>query len=134
MPGSRVRVPPLLYTGQSLPGGWLESLSAGRPERFRAREESGRGITGLAHSLPRKRPMKPRLIVLACAALMACGTTTDVSTQFIGTFFLQSVNGNSLPFVVTQNGTSSTSLTSDQLTIADGGTWSETGIERTVVN
>jgi hypothetical protein len=78
--------------------------------------------------------MKLRLIVLACAALMACTTTTDVSTEFIGTFSMQSVNGSPLPFVVTQTGTSSTSLTSDQLTIADGGTWSETGIERTVVN
>ena len=78
--------------------------------------------------------MKLRLIVLACAALMACSSTTDVSTEFIGTFSMQSVNGSPLPFLVSQNGTSSTSLTSDQLTIADGGTWSESGIERTVDN
>ena len=31
MPGSRVRVPPLLSTSQSLTGGWLESLSGGAP-------------------------------------------------------------------------------------------------------
>jgi hypothetical protein len=79
--------------------------------------------------------MKMRLILLACVAVMACGrSTTDASTQFVGTFFMQSVNGNPMPFVVSQDASGSTSLTQDQLTIADGGTWSETGIERTVFN
>jgi hypothetical protein len=77
-----------------------------------------------------------RLAVITVLALTAaCGdSATSPNGSVTGTFSLRTVNGNSLPVVLVQNGQGTVTVTDDRLTIADGGTWSEVGTFRVVQN
>lgn len=71
-----------------------------------------------------------RMWILGLAVLAACGGSSDAPTSptqvtFAGTYTLQTVNGQKLPFVIAQSGTNAVTLTSASLTIAAGGTWSD---------
>ena len=72
--------------------------------------------------------MRRLITALALAAVAACGgdnATNPASGSIAGTYTLRTVNGSQLPFTV-QSGTNSVTLTGDVITIADGGSWSET--------
>ena len=70
--------------------------------------------------------MKKLLAMLALATLAACGDNgTNPNTDSIGgTYTLRTVNNSSVPYTST-SGSSSITLQSDILVIADNGTWSE---------
>lgn len=66
----------------------------------------------------------------ALALSTACGdalTGLGASTRVAGSYQMQSIDGSRLPYTFTQGSRSST-LMSDVIVIADGGTWSETGV------
>jgi hypothetical protein len=68
------------------------------------------------------------LPALALVVLAACGgdkATNPASDSISGVYSLRSVNGTSLPYTF-HDGADSYTLTNDVITIADGGTWSET--------
>jgi hypothetical protein len=73
--------------------------------------------------------------LLALATLGACGDsgTGPNSTQLEGTYSLRSINGSPLPYTV-QSGVNSITLTSDVITIASNGTWTETLLYRQTIN
>ena len=74
--------------------------------------------------------MRRLFLGVLCIALAACGsdktTGPDVDLSFVGSYSLSQMNGTNLPFVMLQSGQSSISMTSDRLSIADGGTRSAT--------
>src|SRR5215212_5076727 len=81
--------------------------------------------------------MKP-YAALAALFLCACGgsdnqPTSPASASIAGTYHLASINGNTLPFTY-QLGTTTIVVTSDVLTVADGGTWTEWGAYSQTVN
>lgn len=82
--------------------------------------------------------MRRLFLGILCIALAACGsdktTGPDVDLSFVGNYSLSQMNGTNLPFVMLQSGQASISMTSDRLSIADGGTWSENGTTKTVEN
>ena len=66
---------------------------------------------------------------LAALILCACSgsdgpATSPSSGSLAGTYHLVSINGSALPFTA-QAGTTTVIVTSDVLTVADGGTWTE---------
>ena len=72
-----------------------------------------------------------RALALCAAAisLVACGgdsPTSPASASIAGTYQLKTVNGSPLPFTY-QSGLDKIVVTSDVITVADGGTWTETG-------
>src|SRR5438552_2700382 len=69
------------------------------------------------------------------ATIAACGgdATSPASASIAGTFQLKTVNGSPLPFTF-QSGTTKAIVTSDVLTVADGGTWAEQGNFTITVN
>lgn len=76
--------------------------------------------------------------VLMAAMLAGCRTSSTPTgpapaADPAGTYALQSVNGSGLPYVV-QSGASALTLTADVLTIASGGSWSESGSYRVTMN
>lgn len=74
---------------------------------------------------------------ILCAAV-ACGSDSTspppVDLSLVGTYTLRTVNGSGLPFVILQSGQTSVSVTEGRITIADGGSWSETANLRTTAN
>lgn len=79
--------------------------------------------------------MKTFLMALAFAT--ACGgaaATDPAQVTFAGTYALQSVNGSKLPYVAIQDASGTVIIVADQLVIADGGSWSESGTIRTTIN
>ena len=72
--------------------------------------------------------MRRLFAALAFATLAACGSdssTNPNNTVVEGTYSLKTVNGQVLPFTIQGNGITVV-LTSDVLTIAQGGSWTET--------
>lgn len=77
------------------------------------------------------------VLLLALATASACGSdsSTSPTTDAIeGTYSLRTVNGSPLPFTVVQSGTNSFVLTSDVITIASNGSWTESIQYRETVN
>jgi len=75
---------------------------------------------------------------LAALMLCACGgsasqATSPASASIAGTYHLVSINGTTLPFTY-QSGTTTIVVTSDVLTVVDGGTWTESGAYSQTVN
>ena len=73
--------------------------------------------------------MKRVSILATCLALAACGgdpPASPNSASIAGTYQLKTVNGSGLPFTY-QSGLNKIVVTNDVLTVADGGTWTETG-------
>lgn len=65
--------------------------------------------------------------LIAFSSLVACGSdssTNPNSDSIEGVYSLRTVNGSALPFTV-QSGTTSVTLTSDVITIASNGSWTE---------
>ena len=82
------------------------------------------------------RTLSRRFARIGGAALVAaCGSSSMAPnmTPLAGTFTLRTVNGSQLPFVV-QSGEPSLTIVADVITIADGGTWTETGTFRVTEN
>jgi len=82
--------------------------------------------------------MMRRLIPLvALAVAVACGsdsTTQPTVASLAGTWTLQSVNGQPLPFTLTQTGTDKLELLSDVVTATSNGTYTEVVQFRTTIN
>jgi hypothetical protein len=73
--------------------------------------------------------MRKLIALLAFVAAAGCGSdspTNPASASISGTFSLHTINGSALPYTF-QSGTTSVTITSDVITVADGGTWSEVG-------
>ena len=64
MPGSRVRVPPLLSTGQSLTGGWLDFLLGTVPALYPSRAIFGVECSGCSAALERAARDYLRVVAL----------------------------------------------------------------------
>ena len=80
--------------------------------------------------------MRKLFAMVALAALVACGgdsVTNPSADQVTGTYTLQSIDGDQLP-VTYQSGGNSLTITSDVLTVADNGTWTETYSYRQTIN
>jgi hypothetical protein len=70
-----------------------------------------------------------RFALALLVAAVACGSdapSSPTEVTFAGTYTLQTVNGQKLPYVLLQQGANAATLMDDRLTIADGGSWSET--------
>lgn len=69
-----------------------------------------------------------RLILSVMCALAACGgdsPTAPTQASVVGTWQLQSVNGQGLPYIAEQVGADKVELTSDVVTAAAGGSFAE---------
>lgn len=80
-----------------------------------------------------------RMLFLAVLCLIAaCGggdsPTAPTQVSVVGVWNLQSINGVPLPFVLAQTGADKDELTSDVLTVAPGGTFTEIGTYRITRN
>lgn len=76
-----------------------------------------------------------RLVLLA--SLVACGGGDSPSSPVLtvgGAYHLDTVNGSKLPYLALQSGTTTVTITADQLFIADGGTWNEDQVSTVVLN
>jgi hypothetical protein len=68
-------------------------------------------------------------LCVATISLVACGgdsPTSPASASIAGTYQLKTINGSALPFTY-QSGLNKIVITSDVITVAEGGTWTETG-------
>lgn len=79
------------------------------------------------------------IAAIALLTVSACGgdssnSTSPTAVTFAGTYQLQTVNGQKLPYVAVQSGNNAVTITADQLSIADGGSWSETITVATTTN
>ena len=80
--------------------------------------------------------MRKLIALVALMAAAACGSdspTNPNNASIAGTYSLTAVNGGPLPFTL-QSGTTTVVLLTDVITVADGGTWSETGTFRVTQN
>lgn len=77
-----------------------------------------------------------RLFALLIVGAIACGGDSTTAPEGIsfGSYTLQSVNGQKLPYVILQSGTGSITLTEDHITISDGGSWAEIAVYRVTSN
>jgi hypothetical protein len=73
------------------------------------------------------------LLLVAAACSKSDSPTNPASASLAGTFALRTIDGSALPYTM-QSGTTSMTITSDALTVADGGTWSESGAYRQTSN
>lgn len=80
--------------------------------------------------------MRHLLAGFVLVASLACGgdsSTNPANASIAGTYRLSTVNGSALPYTL-QSGLTKVVITSDVLTVADGGTWSETTSATVTVN
>jgi hypothetical protein len=80
--------------------------------------------------------MRKLIALVAIFATAACSSdspTNPNSASIAGTYALTAINGSPLPFTL-QSGTTTVVLLTDVITVADGGTWSETGTYRVTQN
>lgn len=81
--------------------------------------------------------MRRLFLGVLCIALAACGsdkTTGPSEPSFVGTYSLKTLNGSPLPYIFLQSGQTSLAVTSMQMVIADGGSWSLTTGFQTTAN
>jgi hypothetical protein len=79
--------------------------------------------------------MRRLVALLALATAVACGgDSTSPSATVTGSYSLRTVNGSPVPYTVIQIGADKYEIVSDVVTINEGGTWSETGTDRTTQN
>jgi hypothetical protein len=92
----------------------------------------GRGV----HPPTNEVQLRKLIALLALVATAACSSdspTNPASASIAGTYTMTAIDGSPLPFTF-QSGTSTVVLLSDVMTVADGGTWSETGTFRVTQN
>ena len=76
--------------------------------------------------------MRRFVALLAFAALAACGGDSSTSPASVtGSYTLRTVNGTPLPYTLIQLGNFKYEITSDVITLNDGGTFTESGADRT---
>ena len=68
----------------------------------------------------------PLLLLSACSGSSDSTPTSPSSASIAGSYHLTAMGGNNLPFTY-QSGTTKYVVTSDVLTVAEGGTWTESG-------
>ena len=79
--------------------------------------------------------MRRFVVLLAFAALAACGGDSSTSPATVpGTYTLRSINGSPLPAILVQIGTFKYEVTADVIILNDGGTYTESGSDRTTEN
>ena len=61
------------------------------------------------------------LSLLVSFVVVSCGDTAGPNRELIGTWRLQTVSGQSLPFILTQDGTSKLELTGETITLLASG-------------
>jgi hypothetical protein len=73
--------------------------------------------------------MRRLALCLATLVAIGCGggddATAPASNSIAGTWALETVNGAALPFVVAQSGANKAEVTSDVLTLAEGGSFTQ---------
>ncbi len=74
------------------------------------------------------------LLVVATGCGGSSAPTTPTPASVAGTWNLQTINGQSLPFVIAQTGTNQEEIASDQLLVGSGGTFTETTVVKLTVN
>ena len=84
-------------------------------------------------------PRLRRAAILACAPLaftLAChdSSTNPSTTDISGVYSLQTIGGTGLPVTFQTSTTTTTTLTSDVLTVGSDGTWSEAETVQQTVN
>ena len=82
-----------------------------------------------------RRRFIPALAIALALTAGACTddkSPTEVSTEVTGTYRLQTVNGQPLPFVLFNSGGFSTSITAQSLTLNNNGSFSQTTTFRDV--
>ena len=80
--------------------------------------------------------MRRLIALLALATVAACGSDTSTNPandKVEGSYSLRTVNGQPLPFTVQANGVTAV-ITSDVMTIAEGGSWTEVTAYRKSAN
>jgi len=81
--------------------------------------------------------MRRCFLMLTLVSAVACGSDSTApnpqNASIAGTWHLQTVNGQTLPFVV-QSGSTKISITADLVVITDGGSWSQTSTFSIVEN
>jgi len=77
--------------------------------------------------------MRRLLALLVLSAAVACGgdSSTNPSATLTGSYSLRTVNGSPVPYTVIQIGADKYEIVSDVVTLNEGGTWSESGTDRT---
>jgi hypothetical protein len=80
--------------------------------------------------------MRKLLLSLVLAAAVACGgdSTSPINASIAGTYKLQTINGSALPYTILQVGNDKVEFMDDQVTVNDGGTYTESGHIRTTEN
>lgn len=73
------------------------------------------------------------LLTTAAAACSSDSSTNPATASIAGLYNVTTVNGSQIPYTV-QSGTDSQTLLSDQIIVADGGTWSETYVVRQTIS
>jgi hypothetical protein len=76
------------------------------------------------------------MLGLALALATACGggDSTGPAASVAGTYTLQSMNGFPLPYILFQAGADTYEVLDDAIVLNDGGTWTETGHDRTTIS
>jgi hypothetical protein len=71
-----------------------------------------------------------RFFILAAmlVSAAACGDATGPNGQVTGTYRLETINGQQLPFTFTDNAGNLVTVSSDQLTLASDGSYQDTAI------
>jgi hypothetical protein len=79
--------------------------------------------------------MRRFVALLVFATAVACGgDSTSPSATVSGTYTLQNVNGSQLPFTVFDVGTEKYEILTDAVILNEGGTWTESGTDRSTVS
>lgn len=85
-----------------------------------------------------RRPLATVALTVAVVAAIACGgsggPTTPTPASVAGTWNLQSVNGQGLPYILVQSGANKVEWTADQLLVGAGGTFTQTSTFRVTTN
>jgi hypothetical protein len=71
------------------------------------------------------------VVLCAAASCSSDAAVTPSTVSFAGTYTLKTVNGQNLPFVTTHIEGFSQAIASSTITVADGGSWSETRVVQT---
>jgi hypothetical protein len=80
--------------------------------------------------------MRKLILSLVLATAVACGgdSTSPINASIAGSYKLQTINGSALPYTILQVGSDKIEFLDDQVTVNDGGTYTESGHIRTTEN
>lgn len=77
-----------------------------------------------------------RFFLIGLCLLAACGSDSSTAPQqsIAGTWTLRTINGTSLPYIITQSGADKAELMSDAFTISGTGSFTQTSVIRYTTN